>query len=90
MCVLAADVNGDHQPDLISANKGDGTLTVLSKESLPQTSYQAGLNAGSITTGTLPVAQLPAVVVTNNASGVSLSGAFTGEGSGLTNPTPPA
>jgi len=39
--------------------------------------------------GTVPLAQLPAVAVTNNATGVTLTGAFTGaftgNGSGLTN-----
>jgi C1q domain len=35
--------------------------------------------------GTLPVTQLPPAVVTNNTSGVTLSGAFTGNGQGLTN-----
>ncbi len=42
------------------------------------------VNAGSLT-GTLPAAQLPAGVVTNGASGVTLAGSFLGEGSGLTN-----
>ncbi|HXJ72419.1 MAG TPA: hypothetical protein VNM37_06185, partial [Candidatus Dormibacteraeota bacterium] len=35
--------------------------------------------------GTLAATQLPTSVVTNGASGVSISGAFTGNGSGLTN-----
>jgi hypothetical protein len=35
--------------------------------------------------GTLPESQLPQDVVTNDASDVSLSGIFTGDGSGLTN-----
>ncbi len=43
------------------------------------------LNAGQITSGSLPLAQLPAVVVTNNETGVTLSGAFSGNGGGLTN-----
>jgi hypothetical protein len=40
--------------------------------------------AGNIT-GTLNPGQLPSGIVTNGASGVSISGAFTGNGSGLTN-----
>ena len=36
-------------------------------------------------TGIVPLAQLPAAVVTNNAANINLSGAFTGDGSGLTN-----
>ena len=35
--------------------------------------------------GTLPQAQLPAYVVTNTATGVTLSGTFSGSGAGLTN-----
>ena len=42
------------------------------------------LSAGQLS-GTIAAAQLPASVVTNNASGLSLSGAFTGNGAGLTN-----
>jgi hypothetical protein len=36
-------------------------------------------------TGIVPLAQLPTVVLTNNESGVSLSGTFSGNGGGLTN-----
>jgi hypothetical protein len=43
------------------------------------------LNASQVTSGTLPVSQLPAVVVTNGAAGVNLNGAFTGNGAGVTN-----
>jgi alpha-tubulin suppressor-like RCC1 family protein len=43
------------------------------------------LNAGNLATGTLPLERLPAAVVTNNASGVILSGTFAGNGNGLTN-----
>jgi hypothetical protein len=42
------------------------------------------LNASQLTSGTVPLAQLPAVVVTNNETGVTLSGTFSGNGSGLT------
>ena len=44
-----------------------------------------GLNASSLAAGTLPLAQLPASVVTNNATGVTLSGTFSGTLSGLSN-----
>ena len=40
--------------------------------------------AGNIS-GTLAVSQLPTVVVTNNATGVTLNGSFIGNGGGLTN-----
>jgi FG-GAP-like repeat len=36
-------------------------------------------------TGTVPLAQLPAAVVTNNETGVTLGGTFSGNGGGLTN-----
>ena len=45
-------------------------------------------NAGSVAAanivGTVPLAQLPANVVTNNETGVTLSGTFNGDGGGLT------
>ncbi len=37
--------------------------------------------------GTIPAGQLPAAVVTNNETGLNLSGAFSGNGGGLTNVT---
>ncbi len=43
------------------------------------------LNADQLTSGTVPLARLPGVVVTNNATGVTLFGAFNGDGSGLRN-----
>ena len=47
------------------------------------------LAAGNITSGTLGLAQLPSVVVTNNRTGLTLggtfNGVFTGNGAGLTN-----
>jgi hypothetical protein len=45
----------------------------------------SNLNASQITTGTLPFAQLPTAIVTNNETGVKLFGYFAGDGSGLTN-----
>jgi alpha-tubulin suppressor-like RCC1 family protein len=42
------------------------------------------VSAGQIV-GTLPLAQLPVSVVTNGASGVNISGTFTGNGAGITN-----
>jgi formylglycine-generating enzyme required for sulfatase activity len=38
--------------------------------------------------GTLPLAQLPGAVLTNNQNSVVLNGAFSGDGSGLTNLSP--
>jgi hypothetical protein len=45
----------------------------------------ASLNASQISSGTVPLAQLPPAVVTNSETGVTLSGTFTGNGGGLTN-----
>ena len=44
-----------------------------------------GLNASQLTSGTVPLPQLPTAVVTNTAAAVTLGGAFTGNGAGLTN-----
>jgi hypothetical protein len=69
--------NGPAGVTLTGAFSGDGTGL-------------SNLNAAALT-GTVPQAQLPATVVTNNESGVTLngtfSGAFSGDGSGLTNLT---
>jgi hypothetical protein len=43
----------------------------------------SNLNATQLATGTVPLARLPGAVVTNNASGLTLSGAFSGSGAGL-------
>ena len=43
------------------------------------------LNASQLASGTVPLAQLPGVVVTNNQSGLTLSGTFFGDGGGLGN-----
>ncbi len=43
------------------------------------------LNAGQLTGGTVPLSQLPAALVTNNATGITLNGNFSGNGAGLTN-----
>jgi hypothetical protein len=43
-----------------------------------------GLNASQLTSGTVPLVQLPNAVVTNNATGLTLGGTFSGNGAGLT------
>ena len=60
-----------------------GAYTTLSPRQ-PITSTPYAIRAAHLT-GTLPVSQLPAGVVTNNGSGVTLSGSFTGNGAGVTN-----
>lgn len=48
------------------------------------TSAPYAIRAANLT-GTLPLSQLPVGVVTNNGTGLNLSGTFTGNGSGLSN-----
>ena len=43
------------------------------------------LNASQLTSGAVPLALLPAAVVTNNETGLNLSGTFSGNGAGVTN-----
>ena len=45
----------------------------------------SGLNANNLASGTVPLGLLPTVLVTNGASGVSISGNFSGNGAGVTN-----
>ena len=86
--VTSADVNGDGHPDLITANYNADTLTVLFN--VPSAAFTgdgsglSNLNATNLT-GTVALAQLPAAVVTNNETGVTLGGTFSGDGGGLTN-----
>jgi len=49
------------------------------------TSNLLGTLPATSLSGVVPLAQLPAVVLTNNESGVTLSGSFSGNGGGLTN-----
>ena len=96
--LIMADVNRDGRPDLITANYGSGTLTILTNAAVMKATFQGNFtgNGGNLTnlnaaslTGTLPLAVLPASVITNNQTGVTLNGAltgtFTGDGSRLTN-----
>jgi len=71
-CVIAADANGDGLMDLICANDWDYTLTVLTNSGTA--SFSVNSKGGN----------LPAGLLTNNASGVTLSGTFTGNGANLT------
>ena len=64
----------------LSVNNGTITATNFSGNG----SGLTNLSAAQIS-GTLSAAQLPAVAVTNGASGISLTGAFYGNGAGLTN-----
>jgi len=70
---------------------GSGAFTALTPlQALTPVPYAiSAANAQSVAaanlTGTFALGQLPAAVVTNGASGVTVSGAFSGSGAGLTN-----
>ena len=78
----------------VRTNGGGGFNTLLPLQPILAMPYAIMANTASNLlgtlpatqlTGTLPLAQLPAAVVTNNATSLSLSGTFSGNGSGLTN-----
>ena len=80
--------------ELAARTNGGGAFTPLSPRQqvlpTPYAIYAANAgNAGSVAAanivGTVPLAQLPAAVVTNNETGLSLNGTFSGNGGGLTN-----
>lgn len=65
---------------IYAANAGNaGTANVAATAGI------AGSVAAVNILGTLPLAQLPAAVVTNNETGANLTGTFAGNGGGLTN-----
>ena len=66
----------------VQTNGGTG-FTVLAPRQ-PLTAVPYAITAGNVT-GPLALAQLPAAVVTNGATGLNLTGLFSGNGSGLTN-----
>ena len=69
-------------PYAIMASSASNLLGKLPAEQL------SGTLPASQVSGTIPLAQLPASVLTNGASGIVLSGSFTGDGAGLTNLSP--
>lgn len=66
-------------PNALFANNASNLLGTL-----PASRLSGSIPVTSVS-GTLPLAQLPAGVLTNGAAGVNLSGAFAGNGGGLTN-----
>lgn len=73
----------DRWLELAVRTNGNGAFTTLMpRQALTPTPY--AITAGTVT-GTISPGQLPANVITNGASGVNLSGSFTGNGGGLTN-----
>jgi hypothetical protein len=73
----------------ISATTNGGTNYSPLSPLIPITPAPYAISAGTASNllGALPLAQLPAVVVTNNATNLILGGAFSGNGAGLTNLT---
>jgi hypothetical protein len=85
--------------DLAVRTNGANIFSELTpRQAIAPTPYAIFANTASNVSGTIspnqlsgpiPAAQLPASVLTNGASGVSISGTFTGNGSGLTNVSGP-
>jgi len=74
--------------EIAARTNGTASFTTLAPRQqltpAPYAIYAESANAAALS-GTIPLAQLPGVVVTNNnAASVNLSGSFTGNGSGLT------
>ena len=65
---------------------GNGAFTTLNpRQPITPTPYALfAVTAGTVT-GTVPLSELPAALVTNGATDVSISGAFFGNGAGVTN-----
>ncbi len=80
---LVAD--GVNAGSIATVSLSDGAVTAAKIGGVLLASQIPDLDASKLTTGTLSLAQLPSSVVTNNASGVTLSGTFSGNGAGLTN-----
>lgn len=78
----------DRWLEIAVRTNGGGAFQPLSPRqritSAPYAIKAAGVLASGIT-GTLAVSQLPGVVLTNGAAGVSLAGSFTGNAGGLSN-----
>src|SRR5215471_8118917 len=87
----------DRWLEIGARSNGVGTFTALSpRQQVTSTPYAiraanaaSAASASSVAaaniTGMIPLAQLPASVITNGASGVSISGTFSGNGAGVTN-----
>jgi hypothetical protein len=77
----------------VRTNGGNAFATLTPRQQITPTPYAVRANtaasassvAATNITGTIPVAQLPANVITNGASGVNFSGTFSGNGAGITN-----
>jgi len=68
----------------VSTNAANNFTTLAPRQQLTPVPY--AITAANVS-GTISAAQLPAAVVTNGASGVSFSGTFNGNGTGLSVPS---
>jgi hypothetical protein len=66
----------------VSAHAANSFTTLAPRQHVTPTPY--AITADNLT-GTIPLSQLPANVLINGASGVNVSGTFSGNGAGLTN-----
>lgn len=83
----------------VRTNGATAFVTLAPRQAITPTPYSIyaasasnvnGSVSASQLTGALSLAQLPSSVITNGATNVAVSGAFTGDGSGLTNVAPSA
>jgi lysophospholipase L1-like esterase len=68
----------------VGVQTNGGTHFTILAPRQPLTPAPYAITAGNVT-GPLALAQLPAAVVTNGATGLNLTGSFSGNGAGLTN-----
>src|ERR1039457_3330871 len=84
--VSAAQINGAMSSANLSGTYGNAvTLNNAGNSFSGSGANLTSLNANNLSSGTVPLAQLPGVVVTNTETGVTLGGTFGGNGGGLTN-----
>jgi len=69
--------------DIGVTTNGGATFSSLTPRQ-PVTATPYAMIAGNVT-GAIPLAQLPSSVVTNGASGINITGTFSGNGAGVTN-----
>src|SRR6185436_2222214 len=86
--------SGDRWLEIAARTNGSGAFATLSpRQQLTSTPFAIqslnALSAGSVSAanilGTIPLSNLSTAIVTNGASGVSLTGTFRGDGAGVTN-----
>jgi trimeric autotransporter adhesin len=69
----------------VKTNGGAGYTVLTPLQAVTPAPYAVFAGSASNLSGTIAATQLPASVVTNNATGLSLAGTFTGNGANVTN-----